>query len=381
MKMIILRSALPLILLTGLSACNTSSSSEEAKAEGEAEADGHAETEGAIEMAQQEIQSAGIRIVQPTIGGSGVITMPAMIEGDPQATQVVSASIGGRVVSLSRNLGDTVRQGEVIAIIESREAAGLRAQLEASRARAALAQSTLSREQRLFAERVTPEADLIAARTAATEANIAVRLAQQQLSAAGVSGGSLNRIGIPAPVSGQITARNVVLGATVAPDAELFRVSNLSRVAVTLSLTAADAGRVSRGMPVVVRSGDREGRGTITFASPVLDETTRLVQVIATLDNSSSMWRPGEPITVAIQTGGDANTISVPENAIQTVENRTVVFVRTAQGFQATPVAIISRGGGMVVVTGVDANARIAGEGSFTLKAELGKSEAEEGGH
>jgi cobalt-zinc-cadmium efflux system membrane fusion protein len=80
-----------------------------------------------------------------------------------------------------------VRRGETLAIVESREAASLKAEVEAARARLALAQSNLRREQRLFAERVSPEQDLIAARTAATEANIALRLAQQQVSAAGVA--------------------------------------------------------------------------------------------------------------------------------------------------------------------------------------------------
>ena len=380
MKRAILLRCLPLALTAIVAGC-TGSAAPEKTPETESSRDDHEADEGAVRMSDTQIQSAGIRIIRPTIGGNGIVTLPAMVEGDPQATQIVSASIGGRVISLSRNLGDRVRQGEVIAVIQSAEAAGLRAQLEAARARAGLAQSTLTREQRLFAERVTSEAELIAARTAAAEAAIAVRLAQQQLAAAGVSGGSLNRIGITAPMSGQITARAVTLGATVAPDAELFRISNLSQVAVTLSLTASDAARINRGIAVDVRSGDRAGRGSITFVSPVLDEATRLVQVIARLDNAQSLWRPGEPVTVAIQTGGDANTISVPENAIQSVENRTVVFLRTANGFQATPVAIQSRGGGMVVITGIAADARIAGEGSFTLKAELGKGEAEHGGH
>jgi cobalt-zinc-cadmium efflux system membrane fusion protein len=99
--------------------------------------------------------------------------LPATIEGDPQGTQVVSAAIGGRVVSLTRNLGQSVGRGDTLAVIESREAAQLKGEVEASRARLALANSNLAREQRLFAQRVSPEQDLIAARTAAIEARIA----------------------------------------------------------------------------------------------------------------------------------------------------------------------------------------------------------------
>ncbi len=380
-------SLLAALLLMPLAACNSTTPTDtETAGQGDEHADdehgeaGHDE-ENEIHLTDQQIESAGIALAQPQPGGAGVLTLPAMIEGDPQATQVVSAAIGGRVVTLRRNLGEAVQRGEMIAVIESREAAGLRAEVEAARARASLARSTLQREQRLYAERVTPEADLIAARTAATEADIAVRLGQQQLAAAGVSAGALNRIGITAPISGRITARNVVLGATVAPDAELFRISDLSRVAVTLSLSPADAGRISQGMPVDVMSGERRATGAVHFISPVVDETTRLVPVIVTLANSGGLWRPGEPVSVALHTGGTSDSLSVPESAIQSIEGRTVVFVRTDDGFRATPVAIRTRGGGRAVITGLKGDERIATEGSFTLKAELGKGEAEHGGH
>src|SRR3546814_16639438 len=89
----------------------------------------------------------------------------------------------------------------------SREAAQIKGEVEAARARLQLANSNLAREQRLFAQKVSPEQDLIAARTAATEARIALTQAQSMVSAAGVGGGGLNRLGIAAPISGQIIAR------------------------------------------------------------------------------------------------------------------------------------------------------------------------------
>ena len=113
----------------------------------------------------------------------------------------------------------------------------------------------------------------------------------------------------------------------------------------------------------------------MTFVSPVLDETTRLVRVIATLDNAQGVWRVGEPVTAAIiLPSNGASGIAVPSTAIQTVENRTVVFVRTASGFRAVPVTIGRPDGDQVVVTsGLTGRERIATTNSFTLKAELGK--------
>ena len=210
-----------------------------------------------------------------------------MIQGDPQGVQVVSASIGGRLVSLTRNLGQSVGRGDPLAIIESREAASIKAEVEAARARAALAESNLRREQRLFAERVSPEQDLVAARTAATEADIALRLAQQQFSATGSGGGALNRVAIRSPIArpghraigdawtdGRGRRRAV-------PRRQPLQASRSPR-----RCSPADAGRVKPGARVEVTAAGRRQEARVTFVSPVLDETTRLVQVIATLDNA-----------------------------------------------------------------------------------------------
>lgn len=380
-----LKTALPLtlaaLLLAGCSGGEPTPKEAENAAAGK-EAD-HAEEaeEGEIDLNAEQIRKAGIVLVRAIRSGGGALTLPATIEGDPQGMQVVSAAIGGRVVSLTRHLGQSIGRGQALAIIESREAATLNAEIEAARARLALAESNLRREQRLFNERVSPEQDLIAARTAATEARIALRLAQQQVAAAGGGGGALNRIAVTAPLSGQVVARSVTLGQTVAADAELFRVANLSRVAVTLALSPADAGKVRPGSEIEIVAGNRKSVARVDFVSPILDEATRLATVIAVIDNRSGQWRVGEPVTASIRLpDGGAGSVLVPQSAIQTVEGRPTVFVRTDHGFKATPVTLGSPSGDNVVVTsGLKGDEQIAGPNSFTLKAELGKGEAEHG--
>lgn len=370
--------ALALAACGGGGASNEAATNEAAPKAEAGEQGGHAE-EGKVKLTQDQIQSAGVQIGRPVTGGSGTIELPATIDGDPQGTQVVSAAIGGRVVSLTRNLGQSVGRGQTLAVIESREAASLNAEIEAAQARLALANSNLTREQRLFSQRVSPEQDLIAARTAATEARIALRLAQQQVSAAGGGGGGLNRIGIMSPMSGQVIARSVVLGQTVAADAELFRVANLSTVSLSLNLQPQDAGRVRPGATVTVKAAGREATARVTFVSPALDSNTRLVPVIASLDNRSGQWRVGEPVTalVALSNGSGDNAIRVPSTAVQSWEGKSVVFVRTKDGFDAKPVTLGDNAGDTVIIkSGLTGKEEIATTNSFTLKAELGKGEA-----
>jgi len=356
---------------------------EQAENTASAEGAGHEDEEGEIDLTPAQIKTAGIEIVRVLRSGGGALTLPATIEGDPQGMQVVSAAIGGRVVTLTRNLGQSIGRGQALAVIESREAASLNAEIEAARARLSLSEANLRREQRLFDEKVSPEQDLITARTAATEARIALRLAQQQVAAAGGGGGNLNRIAIASPLSGQVVSRSVALGQTVASDAELFRVANLSKVAVTLALSSTDAGKVRPGSDIEIVSGDRKSIARIDFVSPILDETTRLATVIAVIDNRSGQWRVGEPVTASIRLAENAagkSSVLVSLSAVQTVEGRPTVFVRTEHGFKATPVTLGSPSGDNVVVTsGLTGDEQVAGANSFTLKAELGKGEAEHG--
>jgi membrane fusion protein, heavy metal efflux system len=375
--------ALPLTFAALLiAACSGGKSAPEDQNAAAALEEDRAHEAGEIALTPQQIRAAGIELVRAIRGGGGALTLPATIEGDPQRMQVVSAAIGGRVVALTRNLGQSVARGQTLAVIESREAASLNAGIEAARARLELAESNLRREQRLFDQQVSPEQDLTAARTAATEARIALRLAQQQAAAAGGRAGALNRVGIASPLSGQVIARSVTLGQTVAADAELFRVADLSHVAVTLALSPADAGKVRSGSAIDIVAGDRRSVGRVSFVSPILDETTRLATVIAVIDNRSGQWRVGEPVTASIRLAGDAgaSAVLVPQSAVQTVEGRSTVFVRTEHGFRATPVTLGAPSGDDIVVTsGLTGGERLAGTNSFTLKAELGKGQVEHG--
>jgi cobalt-zinc-cadmium efflux system membrane fusion protein len=185
-----------------------------------------------------------------------------------------------------------------------------------------------------------------------------------------------------------VIARTAVLGQTFAADAaetELFRIADLDRLSVTLSLPPADAARVRPGAIVEIASAGRRQQARTRFISPALDPDTRLVRVIADLDNRSGLWRAGEPVQARIQAAGSSvggTSLMIPAEAVQTVENRSVVFVRTRGGFRVVAITLGQRDGPMVAITqGLSGGETIASSNSFTLKAELGKGEAEHGGH
>ncbi|WP_166654256.1 efflux RND transporter periplasmic adaptor subunit [Tahibacter aquaticus] len=342
---------------------------------------GHGEGEAdVIHLTDAQIEAAGIETAVVRSGAAAATTVPAVIAADSEKSTVVVAAVGGRVVSLTRNLGEAVKAGDALAVIESREAAELQADVEAQRQRSALAEATLKREEQLFAQKVSPEQDVLQARAAAAEARIRLRLAQQRLGTTGGAGGSFNRIVVRSPQAGHIVARSVGLGQAVQADAELFRVADLSVVAVELALPPQTASLVAVGGSVSVSVGDREASGRLAFVSPVIDPETRQVRAIALLRNDEGRWRVGETVQASVATGSDAYTLSIPKNAVQTVEDKPSVFVRTNDGFAVKHLELGPGSGAFVVVrSGLNGGERIAVKNSYVLKAEAGKGEG--GGH
>lgn len=81
-------------------------------------------------------------------------------------------------------------------------------------------------------------------------------------------------------------------------------------------------------------------RGQVAYVGNLLGEQTRTATVRVTLANPKESWRPGLFVAVEVATAAVEVPVSVPREAIQTVEDRPSVFVRVAEGFQATPVVL-----------------------------------------
>jgi cobalt-zinc-cadmium efflux system membrane fusion protein len=110
----------------------------------------------------------------------------------------------------------------------------------------------------------------------------------------------------------------------------------------------------------------------------MLDPQTRAAKVIAAIENPDLGWRPGSFATVAVAVGAEPATVRVPREAVQTVDGKSVVFVREPGGFAKRAVSL---GQGdreaVAIVSGLLPGEVVAIAGSFILKAELGKAEAE----
>ena len=322
----------------------------------------------------------GIATEAVTPGNLSVdVLAPGTVTAAPNGEAVVTAHAAGTIVRLAKQLGDAVRVGETLAIVESREAASMAADRTVAESKAALARSALAREQELYNQRVTPRQDLERAQAELAVADAEVRRAREAAAASHVTPDG--RIAVTSPLAGKITASTAALGSFVQPDTELFRIADPRFIQVEASVTAMDAGRISVGDPAKIATpAGASLAATVRSVAPIVNEQTRAATVVLSLVGNHEALSPGEVVQVDITPKNVSPAgFVVPEDAVQNVGGRSVVFVRTATGFKVQPVVIGSRASGKVsILSGLNAGETIATTNAFYLKAELGKGAGEE---
>lgn len=340
------------------------------------------ETEGAFTLTAEQIQQSGIALETVGRGAAVELLFPATVAASPTGSGVIDARAAGIVRSVGKTLGDYVNRGEVVARIESAEAADLAATLNAARAEEVELRAAYEREQRLYEEKVTARQDLETARAHLTVAQAETRRAQSALRAAGVSrdGRSLT---VTSPLSGRITAAAATLGSYVNAGDELYQVVNPAALQIEVALPSIDAGRIAVGDEAALLLPDgREIGARVRSVTPSLDAESRSATAVLTLSRAVPGLQPGSFLQARLTPTGevDQDRIAIPEDAVQTIEGREVVFVRTGTGFRTQPVETGTHSGGKVtILSGLTAGKIIATTNAFLLKAEAGKEGATHG--
>lgn len=350
-----------------------------------------------LTLTDQQLKAAAIALQPVTTGALREhILVSGTIAPDADRVARVAVSLAGTVSELHKRLGDPVEKGEVVAVIESRELSDAKTEYLAARLTSDLQQTLLARQQKLLEQKAVPENDYLRARLTAQDARIRLDSARQKLLALGLpvdeieklpeqSVESLRKQALRSPIRGRIAERRADLGALVGregQESEIFVVVDLDQVWVDLALSPADAAKVREGATVRLVGKDLDKNraqttATIVFVSPLIDKDTRAARVIAALPNVGHGWRPGTFVTAEIFTGDGAATVVVPKPALQTIEGKTVVFVRDGERFEARAVRLGREDDDQVeIVSGVKPGEIIAVTNTFTLKAELGKREA-----
>jgi membrane fusion protein, heavy metal efflux system len=346
-----------------------------------------------IQLTADAVKRAGI-VVSPVSAAAGgsELRLPAVVAPNAYRQVAVTPLVSGRVTSVAVQLGDRVRKGQTIAQVYSPELAEARTRYVSAAAMLEAHDRELQRTQKLveIGAASRQELERIHAEHAAQTA--AVKSARAQLELLGIGASSLEKGGaqsssattsIPAPIDGVITERSANVGLNVDPATRLFTVVDLSTVWVLAAVHERDIGRVCVGTKAHITSEAFPGRqleGRVSYIDPQLDAATRTTKARIELQNPAGELRLGMYVDVVIAaTAATAATAArsaptVPRSAVQTVGNRTVVYLADAKApstFVEREVRLgESAGDDVEVVTGIQPDDLIVTTGSFSLRAE-----------
>ncbi|GIX50367.1 MAG: hypothetical protein KatS3mg132_561 [Limisphaera sp.] len=293
------------------------------------------------------------------------------LEFDPGRRVRVVAPVEGVVREVLVDWGGRVAAGQVVVRLWS-------AEMQEAVAEAVLRYQALERERRLRELRVNSEREL-------EEAEAAHRAACQRAQNFGFTESEIHSwvrrpdpsvyLEVRAPLSGEVLERGAVAGGRVRAGDELLTVVDASVLRAWLYVPEEEAGRIRPGQRVELLGGGRfepVGEGRVMWVSPAVDERTRLVRVLAEVENAGGQLRARMFVRARIRVGEEAG-VRLPGSAVQRVEGRPVVFVRReADLFEARVVELGARSDGWCQVTrGLAEGEPVVVEGSFVLKSQL----------
>lgn len=398
---------------------------------------------------------------------SETLELPGKIAVNQDRYAHITPRLSGIVTHVYKHLGESVAKGELLAVLESRELGDLRLEyLEASQrwqqarkryqleqgfftgtaqllrgleggqnievlhrqllaeaigadretlisayAAYRLAFESFAREQRLWLQKATSEAEyqqaekaLIAAR-AAYQAAIeevgrqrrlqllsrqqevdaaapAVEIARRKLETLGLSAGSSSvRYELRAPLSGNVISSHIVVGESLGADLDVFVLADLSEVWAEMMIPESqlETVKLRQRVEVVSQTGKYQAAGVVSHLAATVDEESRTAEAHAEVANPQRIWKPGMFVTLRLESNPFTVPVAIRQTAVQSMEGENVVFLRDGEALQAVPVELGRRGQGWVEVRkGLSPGQTYVAANSFLIKAELEKALASE---
>ena len=348
-------------------------------------------TDEALEVAltPEAVERAGIKTaparLEPLVS---TITVPGTVTSNAYKDTKVNALVGGITRQVPVELGSPVRRGQTLAVIFSAELAEAQMKYLSMQAMLGADHQKLERTQKLVAIGAASRQELEEVTAIHTAHETEVAAARQRLvllgwlspvQVAGLTDASnvVGELKVPAPADGVVIVRSVNPGQVVGAAQELFTVTDLSTVWVIGDLYEKDFGsvRVGSEASITIPSAPKGLlRGRVTYVDPRVDPATRTAKVRVEVANRSGELKLGMYVTVSFTSGSDGRVTVVPRDAVQSVGDRTVVYVPTADGegrFIERPVKVGPPVGDAVsVLEGLKPGEQVVTQGSFFLRSE-----------
>jgi cobalt-zinc-cadmium efflux system membrane fusion protein len=264
------------------------------------------------------------------------LVLPGIVESDPARTAAVLSPLTGRVVEIKVALGDRVRQGQLLASIDSPDLAQAYGDNDKAAAALQLATRNLERQEGQFKLGTASSRDLDQAHSDRAQAAAEYERTQARLRVLGASSNAHRRsrlLSVTAPVSGSVTMLTIARGNMVNdPTQALMTVADLSTVWVTALVPEKDLGSVAKDQDAEVSVEAYPGkvlRGKVLFVSDVIEPDSRRDKLRIAFANADTALKPNMFATVTLS-GTKQTRVILPTSALLMNNDRTTVFVATA---------------------------------------------------
>jgi membrane fusion protein, heavy metal efflux system len=352
-----------------------------------AKAAGHAasdvpRTEGnRIVFTERFRQRVGIKTVEVTQAPLvPVVSVVGTATFSPAHTAAVGARVHGLVRRVIRFEGDEVKEGDVLAQIDSPELAEAQASVVTFRAEKQAATLNANREQDLKERQLSTAREFEQSRAELERYRALLGAAEQKVAALGGGRGKsgLGVYQLRAPMTGVVVERHIAPGQSVLGDVIAYRVSDLNYLWVELALYEKHLRHVRVGDQVEFRplnAPEEALEGRVKHIAAQIDPLARTAELRVEIDNHDRKLRPGQSLTARIQaTGSGVGPVRViPASAVTYVDGKSTVFVAEAPNVVTVRTVELGQSNDreQQVLSGLEVGERVVSEGVFALKSEL----------
>lgn len=378
------------VLIVG--GCNRSEPKAESQHPDEHAAEKAQSTPGVLRVKAEMLRDLKITTaeVEARPGGEGSMLL-GELRVNENAYAEVGAPISSRIINVNAGIGDSVRAGEALALLQSTELGRSRADIISAQSRFELSKQILERKKRLSAERIVAQKDVQEAESNVATAEADLRAAKASVRALGASADEANdssHYALRSPIDGSVIERFAIKGKMVGAEEVLFKVGDLSNLWLNVQAYERDAVRIKRGSDVLITLPALPGRsisGKVDLVGRSVNPESRTLTVRVVVANRDGVLRPGMSATAWV-TPGEAGvaTITAPAAALQRLGEDWVVFIPGKQP-REFEIRKVGRGrdlgGEIEILNGLSARERVVVDGAFLLKAEADKARGEGGEH
>lgn len=267
---------------------------------------------------------------------SARLVLPGIVESDPSRTAAVLTPVGGRILELRAALGDRVRKGQVLAVIDSADLAQAYDDYDKAGDALELTQKNLERQEGQYKLGTASTRDLDQARSDHAQAVAEYARTQARLKVIGVPavrGKRSSLLSLEAPVGGSVTTLTVARGNMINdPTQPIMTVADLSTIWVTALVPEKDVAVVAKDQDAEVALAAYPGRrlrGKVLFVSDVIEPDSRRDKLRIAFPNPDNTLKPNMFATVTLE-GPKQTRVLLPTSALLMNNDRTTVFVATA---------------------------------------------------